>query len=86
MFATADSFIAFAIFGPTSRRTTLWLKKTGPLLYFQMTSTNTDQYPQFLVHRISNQPPILTCLIASFDETGYRLRLILQQTVSRVQS
>ena len=26
------------------------VQKTEPLLYFQITSTNTDQYPQFLVY------------------------------------
>jgi len=34
-------------------RNTPWFKKTGLLVYFLIPSTNTDQYPQFLVERIS---------------------------------
>jgi len=45
---------------------TLWLKKTGPLLYFQMTSTNTNQYPQFLVRRIRNDSSMFTCVTSKF--------------------
>jgi len=40
--------------------------KTGPLLYFQITSTNTDEYPQFLVQIISNESPMFTCVTNAF--------------------
>ena len=55
------------------------VQKTKPLLYFQMTSTNTDQYTQILVHRIRSESSMFTCVIASFNETGYQRRLILEQ-------
>jgi len=42
------------------------VQKTGPLLYFQMTPTNTDQYPQFLVHRICNESPMFTFVNCEF--------------------
>ena len=40
------------------------VKKTGPLLYVQI--TNTDQYPQFLVQIISNESPMFTCVTCEF--------------------
>jgi len=40
------------------------VKKTGPLLYVQI--TNTDQYPQFLVQIISNESPMFTCVTYEF--------------------
>jgi len=60
------------------------VQKTKPLLYFQMTSTNTDQYTQILVHRIRSESSMFTCVIASFNETRYQLRLILKQTVDTI--
>jgi len=44
---------------------TLWLKN-GLLLYFQMTSTHTDQYPKFLVQIIHNESPVFTCVNCEF--------------------
>ena len=41
-------------------------KKNGPLLYFQIFSTNTHQYPKFLVHIISYEPPMFMRITNDF--------------------
>ena len=60
-----DRFTFLKTFASTLKDYTA-VQKTGLLLYFQMSSTNTDQYPQFLVQKIRNESPMFTCVTCEF--------------------
>jgi len=48
------------------------VQKTGPLLHFQINSTNIGQY-QFFEDRIYKESTIFIMLLENFDKTGYQL-------------